>query len=333
MSAEGILRNLAINFLRHLPGAANRLHTEASISFIKDVVCYNQGRLADYYFLTNKKHKDLKGKLLEIQNAQTSPSNGQLSELSELYEDLNSYISMGFREVCSKNFQSLIRFYSYRARNGPPPRICLKAVRDQNVVTLARNQYSSALEEELPASSNSAFMEIKDTSSFYFCSDIPKAIQRNKYKNPRIHEDVVKRFNKKPGPWRSWTIRRGMGEDEKWIQCWKRIQSPAGETMPDVTTCYKSTLVIPMSLIANDSSLSNEFREHFHIKYGSSKVNIAFLCFDHVNINFFNRKEDVNVGYIFSDLLSLYLIQSLNCTDYSKIFNESTHILRLNGLI
>jgi hypothetical protein len=329
---ETVSRTLLIQILRNLPFAAKKVGDSRDVAFVRYVICQNQGRLAVHYFLANRKHKRLKDKLLELKDKGGPPTQDDLDELKACHSDLGDYLFNSFSEACSENFKYFKSMFTYKCKKNKLPRICVKSVIRDKVITLAKDLYSDAVEEESPASSNTAFEFIKGTGNPYICNDIPKAIKRSEYENYRIYGDAVKRFYRVPGPVGNFRLRHREKEDVEWQQCWKRVRTPNGsDEMPDISTCYKSTLVIPMTLVSSNNSLPSEFTDYFKIKYNSTKTSIGFLCLDHRNINFFDEREDVDLGYIFADLLSLYLIQNLTCTDYSNIYKESTSFLHAYG--
>jgi hypothetical protein len=93
----------------------------------------------------------------------------------------------------------------------------------------------------------------------------------------------------------------------------------------DTTTCYKSTMVIPMSLIK--SRLDDRFVHNFISSNEVENILFGFLCFDHCNTNFFHDNIDYLFGYILADSLSLYLILQLSCTEYSSTYKQAIEIL------
>lgn len=77
-----------------------------------------------------------------------------------------------------------------------------------------------------------------------------------------------------------------------------------------------------MTLLGN--TLVPEFKTKFKIEEIESKNDRAiygFLCFDNHKSNYFIEDIDVSIGYIFADILSLYLIERLRYTKYSETFN------------
>lgn len=324
-------RGLAAQFLRALPGAAEEVYQKASIKGIREVICYNQGKIADYDFVASEKHKHLKTELLRLKSPGTRTTQ-DYTELEARKNNLSSYLDQEFRRISEENFKYLLNFYKYKSPGGKQPRVCIKAIQGNNTITLARDRFSNALEEDFRVTENTAFISINETGKYYICKDIPAGVRNGTYKNARIYPSSVMRTYSAPNLIQAFKIRFLNESDYKWQHCWKRVQTPnASDDLPSIETCYKSTLVIPMTLINSDPWLSHEFRSHFNIEGGLQRASFGFLCLDHQNKAFFNEKEDVDLGYIFADILSLYLIKRLTYTTYSAAFNEALTLISGNA--
>ena len=96
-----------------------------------------------------------------------------------------------------------------------------------------------------------------------------------------------------------------------------------GKTKQHYSNCYKSTLIIPLTLWNN--KLAKLFVEKFNMKDVERTI-FGYLCFDHIETYYFYEDFDVNAGYIFADLLSLYLLTYIiyieQSTTYKKIQNH-----------
>jgi hypothetical protein len=333
MALGNVYKSIGIQILRHLPYAAQKLHDEANLKYLKEVIRHNQGRLADYYFLSNSKHKKLKDKFSEVSSS-LNPSDEDLEDLGSSRNELEKYLAETFRSICKENFDFLKNLYAHKCTGTRHPRICVKAMTDDKIITMARDQYTAFDFDGFKADENTAFKYIKHTGDKYICHDIPKAVAEDRYENLRIYRDSVIKY-KRPSWFRRLILRYTTDEDCIWQSCWRRTESPlTGENLlSETSSCYKSTLVIPMTFVGGggSSALSSEFQDHFEITFNTrtndSKLTIGFLCFDHINLHFFDENEDVDLGYIFADLLSLYMIQFLNCTNYSSVFTQTESIL------
>jgi len=194
--------------------------------------------------------------------------------------------------------------------------------------SIRRNSDTFDYFTEYPVSANTGFNHVYTTSEPYLCNDIPKAVSLGKYKNPRLNDIDAREYYKE-------FESSGKHDDYKWALSWNDLiydddtknKIPENEKRPPQEACYMSTMIIPMTLL-NNEGLSDEFREHFHIPRppgGTSKSRAiwGFLCFDHVDTDYFVEKLDIPVGYIFADMLSLILINRLNYVTYSETFGKA----------
>jgi len=63
-----------------------------------------------------------------------------------------------------------------------------------------------------------------------------------------------------------------------------------------------------MTLWNND--LSEEFKELVNLENVDRTI-FDFLCFDHVDVNYFDEEGDVALGYVFADIVSMYIFARL----------------------
>jgi len=83
-----------------------------------------------------------------------------------------------------------------------------------------------------------------------------------------------------------------------------------------------------MTLVNN--TLSVEFKNRFAIQEASLKTIYGFLCLDSHVLNFFNKNQDISIGYMFADLLSLYLINKLIYTTHSSTYKKALTVISKN---
>lgn len=86
-----------------------------------------------------------------------------------------------------------------------------------------------------------------------------------------------------------------------------------------------------MILSGIDCIESPEFRRRFNIADDVSKIIVGFLCFDHQNIDFFER-EDAILGSVVADMLTPYVVQMLDYTEHSVVFKESLNLFQKHNL-
>jgi len=156
---------------------------------------------------------------------------------------------------------------------------------------------------------SSRIKDVVTTGEFYLENNIPEKARKGSYHNPRLNDDSVRKY-KKPFHWGKDSI------DNEWIIHWKDYHHHDNNTPNWAQSCYKSTMIIPMTLINND--LSDEFkRRFFENNLDGERTIWGFLCFDHPTINYFDRERDSAIGYIWADLLSLYFISAHIHTELS----------------
>ena len=312
--------NILAQVLRNLPGAAQVNQQITNLKDIRRIVCYNQSNLANYIFLSSRKHKRLKTALT---NYISNNSKDQLDELKIAYSELDYYLENDFRKVSNYHFTEMIKIFEKKSITTKTPRICIKGFRDKKIETLVRNEFTTEEHKQYPLEANTAFKKIMENRSYYLCENIPREIQNRSYTNARIHEDSVS--NDYPsGVLRNlrdlklWLANK---PDKEWQKCWKREEN--GEK-PPLDSCYKTTLVVPLSFPGDKGWISQEFINHFTTK---SIVCFGFLCLDHQNVGYF-KEEDIDIAHVFADFLSLYLFQKYTCSSYSKVWKEANSIFK-----
>lgn len=209
-------------------------------------------------------------------------------------------------EVCELSKNYLITYF--KMNRGHVPRITVKGLRksDNHIIDYYRSSgqpfpadsYSFFFEE------NTAFKHVTDNKGPYCCNDIPSHAKIGAYLNNRLMLDKVKEYS----PIKLKLNGRSINQnglitklDPEWQKCWKGYQPNA---IINPLSCYKSTLVIPIAL----SHLNSPSKKRLRISADYHSTIFGYLCFDDVCINYFIEKQDINIGYIFADLLSYYLV-------------------------
>ena len=205
-----------------------------------------------------------------------------------------------------------VRRYYLRAPFEHPPRHCLKATvgtsEGQCIIDLFRGDGSRKEERPLLAS-NTGFCRSFEEGTYFLENDIPAQAKMNKYLNPRLQPKLVE-FYRPPSFWQ--TGRREL--DLKWAECWSGFHTT---TPASAFACYRSTLIIPITLRGND--LTDEFRKKTRVGQDMDRAIFGFFCADHVALKYF-KPDDVALGYMVADWMSLYLITQLNYTQLSEAY-------------
>lgn len=318
-----IIRTILFQIAKSIPGLVKEINRQADLKFLREVVCYNQGKLANYSFIASEKHKAIKNRYIKL-NDQSNRSREDEQELKKECEEFENFLDEEFRKLSKKNFEFFLDGICSKKIGGKYPRICIKAVRENQIITLVRDRYPCFEDENYLVQENTAFNTIKETGKYYICNDIPEASEKGNYTNARIYRDSVSNHYRQKNWLLNWQYRLSNKEDKNWQSCWRKVKTPQGqEVSPPMETCYKSTLVVPMTLYNSEEFLSEKFRKHFRLEAQSSrKTSFGFLCLDHQISNYFNKDEDLDLCYVLADILSLYLIQRLTFTTYSNTYQN-----------
>lgn len=274
----------------------------------KEFICYNQGEYAQYNFLVSLRHQALKEALPK----------GNKTDIKAKLDSLDKFVFERAEASFISSFDIIKKCFV--GRHEKLPRVCVKLHDDKkNIVDFCRDRqdYSN---KPYHISVNTGFDEVYKTGLAYTNNDIPKGARDGLYKNPRLHHGSVKNYFRTM----KFTVKGAFEFDKAWIDCWNPTTEEDYETTSPPESCYKSTLIVPMTLLNNN--LSEEFKGHFKI---DKKQVVAvdrdpraiwgYLCFDHPATDYF-IEDDEALGYIFADTLSLYLITQLTYTEYSKTY-------------
>lgn len=284
------------------------------VQLINNFLCRNQGVLLSYTFDVAELHKCLKNELLQ------SKQSMDVDKLKSLYNNLLNISSEYLSTIYRWNHDDFLLRY-FNGRSQYPPRIYIQGIERNNIVVpifRTRDEYTSEYELD----KHKGLLEVWRRGKYYICNNIPNAAQKDEFFHPRLDNPRVRSHVE--------TIDKNAHlNNEQWQDCWVSLKSQNGKTIkPSRESCFKSILIIPMTLL-NNRDLSEKLKKHFNIPTSQDKDEVGraiygFLCFDHQEDNYFIEDEefDIKFGYIFADILSLYLINRLIYTHYSKTFNK-----------
>lgn len=284
-------------------------HVDAVTKEMRDALCANQGHIAAYYFVAGELHK----KVREALNC----DNPDPKALAAAMKELNLYLNSTLKSVSLANFTAIKKVVGENKHDKATAlRVCLKMQREcpnngKEIIDLFRDTavpYNSCCMVQ----HNSAAQEVLKNAEAYTRNNIPEEAKLQNYHNHRLEMKRVRDYSPK--------IVDGL--DEGWRECWKSNDG----VLPPLRSCYKSTLVIPVTFTNNhqlDDSCSNTFSckhsllqappqpgtpevpsQDAYTKLMRLRIH-ALLCLDHPETGYFNR-SDINIGYMFSDILSLY---------------------------
>lgn len=114
--------------------------------------------------------------------------------------------------------------------------------------------------------------------------------------------------------------------DNGWVNCW--INGHEGNA-PSAEQCYKSTLILPMTL--RYEQVSPEFWTVFEQCVDTAnpfeKGSFGFLCMDCHEEDYFDMELDSKFGYVCADILSLFSVATYLYTSLSPAYRTATRIL------
>lgn len=285
-----------------------------------DFVCYHQGEFIQYTFLAGEYHKALKDEFLKEKK--------NYCEIKNKHDELIEYLNEKLGDVVTKSFELIKRFY--RGRHLKLPRICIKVNFDpeKKIITELFREHKVKYIADCSVDENKGFQYIKENGKYFLCQDIPSEIQKGEYFNPRLVKEAVSNY-KSVNIFKRYFRSKSYHTDDAWVNCWKRIETDNGQSIrTHYRNCYKSTLIIPLTLLNNN--LDKRFLKKFNIENVNRTI-FGYLCFDHIETNYFNPVADVDFGYIFGDVLSLYLLVRFMYVDQSSTYTALRDFLKKNS--
>lgn len=281
------------------------------IGLLQGVICNNQSMYIQYHFLLSEKHKMMKSEFIK--------ENMSLDVVREYYTTMTDYAYEGISDSIGSNFKLLLEYFKLTKTTKYLPRLCVKSIHNNQVVDLYRfdpEYYTMHSVDE-----NTSIKYIQENGLYYLCNNIPLAAKNGLYVNPRLNQAMVRKYEpslfdrfKKDGP------------DKGWADCWVDNNTEHEPRRANASSCYKSTLVVPMTLLNN--SLTREFqRTFFNKELKDNRTIFGFVCIDHLNANYFDEELDVKIGYIIADLMSLYFIALHIYTEKSETFNMVSELI------
>ncbi|ABW27288.1 hypothetical protein [Acaryochloris marina] len=292
------------------------------LELLSDYVCSSQTSLLQHIFMVNENHKNLRQCIQSITSDKQEISKDEEDHLRELLADFDGFFLDDFGRIFEKAYKySLVYF---QGRSNISPRLTLKVISKDKLATLLKIPESFLSDNNTEISANTGFLEIAQGKDFYLCNNIPNEIANGKYVNIRIKDKAAYIYATTHSVDHSRKFRDRY--DQEWVSCWSPVSRVGSkesiESPPE--TCYKSTLILPVSLATK--KLRKEFIEKFQIISSTQRALFGFLCFDHINVEYF-KLEDRFFIQILTDILSIYLINQLMFTQFSTVYYNAKKIL------
>jgi len=290
---------------------STRGKTAQLLQLIREATCYFQGHFIDYSIVASDIHKRIR--LCDQQNPDDT------HELAKLKNHLVDHCNRKLNAAFYRTAKFLHEYFEIDNRHKfCKPRICVKTSYQGNIIDVFRDE-GPTMPESFPAVENTGFAKVIEDGKHFICNNVPMEAKKERYKNLRLGHNQVQDY-KSPSCFKR-TRNRFSEEpcaDPDWEKCWdvdKKLNRPEGKS------CYKSTLIVPMTLRGVDTS--HELREILQMdETAYEKSTFGYLCFDHRKKGFFRDPEDIHLGYFFADMLSLYMVNRQNYIYNSKTYKK-----------
>lgn len=281
---------------------------------IREIVCYNQGEIIQFQFLASEYHRELK----EFMRENPLPlSDASVRELYERWQRLDDFLNNTLAKVVFQNFERLDAHFRKRSEDSRPHySLFMPCDSDgQAFIGLFRwprdSEPSPRKLTRKIVDKNTGFSQVMNSGRHYFANDLPQKVAAGHYDNERIRQDRAMELVREGGV---------AALSKRWREVWIDAQ---GGTEQRGERCYRSTYIVPITLVNNE--LSDDFRSRFRIK-DLNKLIFGYLCFDSVEEGFFYESDDVNVGYAVADLLSLFIVYRYVFSDLSRAFIQASQL-------
>jgi hypothetical protein len=284
---------------------------------IRDYMCLHQGSLIEYIFLAGEHHKELKKEFGKEERV--------LSSIVQKHNELLDHLNESFKEAVIRSFDEIQKMHA--GKHLKAPRICLKANYDSGedkIIVLFREKRVKYI-SDCNVTENTGFQFIKENGVYYLCQNIPEKAGKGEYYNPRLNNKNVIKYMRKLRSNPSSFINQDDFKDDEWSKCW---HSNGQKVAQHYRNCYKSTLIIPLTLWNN--KLGSKFLAKFNMKNVDRTI-FGYLCLDHINTDYFDDVFDVDTGYIYADILSLYLLVRFIFVNQSKSYRDVVAYLKENS--
>lgn len=296
-----------------------------SLVFLRKTVCLNQGKLIEYDRVSSIKHAEMRVALEGISRrraSKTASDEPATQKLGKCLRELDAFLQGTFSGIAQKNFTLLREYFSKRSDTAP--RICIKgnwrveSGEVPDMITAVIRDSGAGYDTPSPVDANSAFKRVVETGLWCLMNNLPNGAVKGVYHNPRFDYAAIERL-RQSAPMQ--------GEDfhlthSQWLSCWADHASSK-----DPRQFYQSTLVVPMTL--RNNNLSRSFLDSLDSEWQArglakqyDRTLVGFLCIDHVDQGFFNE-SDIEIAYVFADLLSVYLFKWIGLTMLSKTYKQA----------
>lgn len=292
------------------PGSVKKdAGASAILALLQRASSYNQSFTLQSSYLTAEKHKELKASL------RSRAGDAKIRRLStQLLNNLNQCLY----EAATMNFKFLHSYFALTGRASP--RICLKGnfrADDSDLVVSIFRDHEAGYTSNVNIEQNTGFAHIKNTGRYFLENNIPQAVLSRGYVNPRLNIDEIKSQFKRA------TAKNASALSRKWRDFWLDEK-----TTLEKDAFYQSTLIYPLTLWG--ARIDPNFSKAIGMQEVDRSI-YGYLCFDHPETDFFDKKNDPRAARFFADILCHYVFIRMTYTDFSSTFAAVTRRLGRSG--
>lgn len=296
---------------------------------LRKCICEFQLEYTNYQFVASRLHRDFKESFLADPEAS-----------HELYAQLENFVEKGLKKLCGDQGEYIRTYFDLTHSPSEKPRVGIHAVNDEDDVVDIIMLPSGEIGTQKKIEEYSVFLEVVATGLPYLNNNLPKTAKKD---DEFIHkgldiESIRKgyrckmRDSKLLSRWRNNLFKKTLSDPE-WSQLSKNSSSKKN-------TLYKSHLVVPVTFRghAEKGRLNSSMVDILQLREDGRSI-LGFVCVDHQSTYFFDDKDsssydniDVNVLYLYADMISLifvtalmYTIGSETCDNYLLTFGEYRH--------
>ena len=280
-------------------------------------LCNFQLHYTNYQFGASQKHKALKDAL---QKGDTGTN-----EYSSFVEFIERDIQILFGKV-AKDIQE---YFNKTHPNDKHPRITIYLVDENNhLVDLVMIPKSNCYPTNICIKDFTSMSEILKEGIPYLANNVPKEIQNDdSYRHPELNISEIKRnyklhlTDRKPFALLRNNYCRTVSDRE-----WNKMKIDKDKEL----NLHKSHLVIPITYRAHldQNFLDTEMVKILGLEKERRSI-LGFICVDHSLTYYFNdepvetfRNIDINIMYVYADLLSLIIVKYLIYTSGSSTYSN-----------
>ena len=307
---------------------------EAGSEQIRKAVCSFQLEYTNYHFGASRAHRAFKAKFLACPE-----------ESHKEFRILQDYLDTGFKKLCGDQVQAIREYFRLTHRHRDLPRVGIHGITDEHEIVDIVVAPSARMNRIAPgprfAGNYSALSEALTTGLPYVANNIPTTLKKNaEYRNEdidveRARLDYKSRFvDSKLIARLSNNLRRRGSSDVHWNG---KTKAP----LVDGEHLYKSQVVVPITYRthADLGRLDSNLIEILGLLDEGRSV-LGCIMVDHPATYYFDdgpantyENIDINILYLFADMLSLIFIVQFMYTTGSESVNRYTERFNENGAV